>query len=75
MNGRRPVEMKDGVELPGHDRMEVVAETLGLRLVDNADRPLKARFRKCFDEPASVAEIEQEIGFRNAGCLVQEILI
>src|SRR5215207_5941389 len=61
LNGGCSVEMNDGVELPGQDRVEVVAEPLGLGLVDHADSPLQPRFHDCFVDPTSVPEIEHEI--------------
>ena len=73
-NGGRAVEVEHGVELPRQDGVEVVAEALGLRLVDDADGALQPRVRERLDRPPALAEIEHEVGLGDARCLVEEML-
>ena len=41
LDSARRVVVEDGVELLGDDGFEIVAEPLGLRSIDNTDRPLQ----------------------------------
>src|SRR5207237_1430227 len=56
------IEVDEGVELLGRPRLEVVAQSLGLRPVDDADRPLQARRGERGGERAIAAHRQGEAG-------------